>query len=263
MSDQPERRFWQIHLLTAVIAMAQAGALLPMFIEAYGSLQPGAYLFNVSAIALVILGVTALIVEIAAHHKWAQLLAGLVFVLLAGLIGRTVAIPLRIDSNQRRAIQACKALAEAEEIFHTTEFNCLHYARSLDALFNGDGHPPGPIWLIDASLAHAEYGTTPLVPRHGYLFKLLSAQGPHAPGGARDYVSRHDPPSPYDKEGKTDMRLGYAFVAFPSEYSATGKLSFIINNNGTIYEKDLGPNTTKLAIEMTEFDPDPSWTPTQ
>jgi hypothetical protein len=59
------------------------------------------------------------------------------------------------------------------------------------------------------------------------------------------------------------MRLGYAFVAFPSEYSATGKLSFIINNNGTIYEKNLGPNTTKLASEMTEFDPDPSWTPTQ
>jgi hypothetical protein len=84
-------------------------------------------------------------------------------------------------------------------------------------------------------------------PFNGYYFRILTSQGPHAPGGAKNYVV----------DG--NMTEGFAFVAYPAEYRSSGLMTFIVNESGTIYEEDLGPNTTKLAEAMTTFDPDSTW----
>jgi hypothetical protein len=75
----------------------------------------------------------------------------------------------------------------------------------------------------------------------------FTSQGPHAPGGAKNYIV----------DGK--MTAGFAFVAYPAEYRSSGVMTFIVNESGTIYEKDLGANTTKLAEMMTAYDPDSTW----
>jgi hypothetical protein len=85
------------------------------------------------------------------------------------------------------------------------------------------------------------------VPFNGYFFRILTSQGPNAAGGAKNYVV----------DG--NMTEGFAFVAYPAEYRSSGLMTFIVNESGTIYEKDLGPNTTKLAEAMTTYDPDSTW----
>ena len=105
---------------------------------------------------------------------------------------------------------------------------------------------------IDPLIAYA-YGKGPKgqvgdqVPFNGYFFRILTSQGPHAPAGARNYVVG----------GK--MTGGFAFVAYPAEYRSSGVMTFIINESETIYERDLGPNTTNLAEAMTAYEPDSTW----
>jgi hypothetical protein len=84
-------------------------------------------------------------------------------------------------------------------------------------------------------------------PFHGYFFHMLKKQGTHAPGGAKDYMA----------DGK--MAGGYAFVAYPAEYGNSGVMTFIINQDGVLYQKDLGKTTTEIATAMAEFDPDGGW----
>jgi hypothetical protein len=85
------------------------------------------------------------------------------------------------------------------------------------------------------------------VPYNGYFFRILTKQGPHAKGGAKNYIV----------DGV--MAGGFAFVAYPAEYRASGVMTFIVDELGTIYEKDLGPNTTKTMEAMTAYDPDSTW----
>ena len=85
------------------------------------------------------------------------------------------------------------------------------------------------------------------VPFHGYYFRILTAQGKHAPGGAKNYIS----------DGK--MTGGFAFIAYPAQYRSSGVKTFIADSNGNVYEKDLGPDTAKIAGAMTGYDPDPGW----
>jgi hypothetical protein len=82
---------------------------------------------------------------------------------------------------------------------------------------------------------------------HGYHYKILTAQGPDAPGGAYDYVIG-------DR-----MRAGFALVAWPIQYGDTGVTSFMISHEGVLYQKDLGPNGAAIAREMKTFNPDPTW----
>ncbi|HEX9205326.1 MAG TPA: DUF2950 family protein, partial [Candidatus Deferrimicrobiaceae bacterium] len=85
------------------------------------------------------------------------------------------------------------------------------------------------------------------IPYHGYYFRILAAQGKNAPGGRYSYVVR----------GK--MLLGFAMVAYPASYGASGIMTFVVNQEGVVYQKDLGRNTAKAAAAMKEFDPDKSW----
>jgi hypothetical protein len=84
-------------------------------------------------------------------------------------------------------------------------------------------------------------------PYYGYYFKILKAQGKHAPGGAYDYVA------------KGNMILGFGLVAYPAKYGSSGIMTFIVNQEGVVYQKDLGKATTKAAKAMKRYDPDPTW----
>jgi hypothetical protein len=82
----------------------------------------------------------------------------------------------------------------------------------------------------------------------GYVYKILTAQGPLASGGAREYIVN----------GR--MTEGFALVAFPVRYGVSGIMTFMVNQDGVTYQKDLGPKTVELGQKITHFNPDPSWT---
>ena len=84
-------------------------------------------------------------------------------------------------------------------------------------------------------------------PLHGYYFKILTGQGAAASGGARSYIV------------KGEMSGGFALVAWPAQYDATGVMTFIVNQDGTVWERDLGPQTSTMARKMTVYNPDASW----
>jgi hypothetical protein len=84
-------------------------------------------------------------------------------------------------------------------------------------------------------------------PYHGYYYRVLKAQGANVKGGAKSYIV----------DGK--MTGGFAFVAYPADYRSSGVMTFIVNENGTIYQKDLGEKTADLAQQMTEYNPDRTW----
>ena len=112
------------------------------------------------------------------------------------------------------------------------------------------GQPQSPMGPLIASAAAEGYkrdSSGAPIPFHGYYYRVLTGQGKNAPGGAKNYLV----------DGK--MTNGFAFLAYPAEYRASGVMTFMINQDGVIVQKDLGPDTTKLASEITEFNPDKSW----
>jgi hypothetical protein len=87
----------------------------------------------------------------------------------------------------------------------------------------------------------------PRTPYHGYFFKILTRQGPHARGGRFSYIIN----------GK--MIAGHALIAYPDKWGSSGVMTFIVNNQGRVYQKNLGPNTAKIAAAITDYNPDPGW----
>lgn len=167
----------------------------------------------------------------------------------------------RTGRNEIAAMDACGDLVVAEKQYfaHAPDDSAKQFARRLvsekgrhDGLYSEDANNASDS-PIDPLIAYA-YRKGPRnqaveqVPFNGYFFRVLTSQGSHAAGGAKNYVVH----------GK--MTGGFAFVAYPAEYRSSGVMTFIVNESGTIYEKDLGPNSTKLAEAMTAFDPDFTWT---
>ena len=164
----------------------------------------------------------------------------------------------RIGNNELAAIRVCKALADAQDEY----FDQLHdgdtvhqYAQKFvsdEGKQNGlywktaEGEPQSPIGPVFKYAANEGYSKSG-DPFHGYYFRMLTAQGAAAPGGAKSYVV----------DGK--MTGGFAFVAYPAEYRNSGVMTFVVNLNGAIYEKDLGPKTADLVKAMTAINPDPTW----
>lgn len=161
----------------------------------------------------------------------------------------------RIGRNELSTIQVCHELVEAEK----EHFAGAHpgeagqYAQKFSAdqgTHDGLYHPVttgqpeiGPL-LAEAG---ADAGQSESQPFHGYYYRILTRQGSNAPGGAKDYTA----------DGK--MTGGFAFVAFPAEYKSSGVMTFLVNQDGIVYEKDLGQDTSKLARAMQEYNPDSSW----
>ena len=158
----------------------------------------------------------------------------------------------RIGHNERDALQAVLAYYDAQMEYASKERNdngLLEYATKFRS---SEGKHDGLYWPADAN------GPSPLGPRfgdanadgewHGYHFKILMAQGPSAPRGAYKYTFG------------SYMVRGFGLVAWPAKYGDSGVMTLIISHAGEVFEKDLGPETDKIASAMTVFDPDSSWT---
>ena len=194
--------------------------------------------------------------------------------------GLEEALNRKIGENEFSAIATCRAYAVAQWEYYTEgdwdHDGVAEYAQRListsgkhDGLYweTSEDDKPSPLGKLIAAARAEGYGPkaeTPdaagkggaqekegvseeRAPYHGYYFKILTRQGAAAPGGKYGYVINGN------------MIAGYAFVAYPDKWGSSGVMTFIINQQGRVYEKNLGPNTARLAAAMTEYNPDPSW----
>jgi hypothetical protein len=167
----------------------------------------------------------------------------------------------RIGGNELDAIQICHGFVEAQDEYaemKRTDGGPAQYAQRIvaepgkqDGLAwkTADGTWAGPVGENIAKVIEQGYGRGE--PYHGYYFKVLKGQGPAAPHGRMDYVV------------KGVMIGGFALVAAPAEYRVTGVKTFMVSNDGVVYEKDLGPTTLEQFKKMELFNPDSSWQPVE
>jgi Protein of unknown function (DUF2950) len=175
--------------------------------------------------------------------------------------GKEELLNRRIGRNELDVIQVCLAYVDAQrEYYMRNPLNSalLQYASKListkgkrDGLYweTSADEPPSPLGPLVAQARREGYkrAAGKPTPYHGYYYKMLTGQGPDAPGGAYDYVVRGA------------MIGGFALVAYPAQYGSSGIMTFIVNHDGVVYEKDLGPNTAATAQSMTKFNPDKTW----
>jgi len=169
----------------------------------------------------------------------------------------------RIGHNELGAIAACRGYIDAQKDYAAAGHDGLPrgiYARKLmsssgkqDGLYwetqEGEGaSPAGPLLASASGEGYASEGLGgKSQPYHGYFYRILKAQGPAAKGGTKSYL--------------VDDKLtgGVGLVAFPAQYRVSGVMTFIINQNGVVYQKDLGEKTAEVAGSMTEYNPDRTW----
>ena len=163
----------------------------------------------------------------------------------------------RIGRNELSSIRVCEELTAAEKEYYSTHNN--EYAQKIfsdEGQHNGlywkasDGESPSPVGPLVASAVTTGYaksqGAGP-TPFRGYYYLILTRQGKNGPGGAKNYIVN----------GK--MTGGFAFVAYPAEYRSSGVMTFIVSQDGVVYEKDLGKKTEVLAKALKEYNPNSSW----
>jgi hypothetical protein len=180
-------------------------------------------------------------------------------------VGKDELLGRRIGQNELATLEMMRAYVDAQREYASKDRDgdeVLEYAQRLassagrtDGLYwpkelNAEVSPLGPL-VADAqgeghfsASAGSETGPEPF---HGYLFKILTRQGSHAPGGKFDYIVNGN------------MILGFALVAWPAEYRTTGVMTFIVNQQGRVLQKDLGDKTARVAKEMRAYDPDRAW----
>ena len=168
----------------------------------------------------------------------------------------------RIGRNELNAMQVCLAYVDAQREYALQDVDgdgLLEYAQKFESdpgRKNGlywetkEGERPSPCGLLICRASKDDNRKKPpseSEPYHGYFYRVLKAQGANAPGGAFDYVVN----------GK--MIGGFALVAYPARYGISGMMTFIVNQDGQLYEKNLGRNTSAIAEAMKVFDPDKTW----
>lgn len=178
--------------------------------------------------------------------------------------GREEMLNRRVGRNELDAIQTLLAIVDAQREYAASDADgngFADYARKFksspgkkDGLYWPDeaGAPPSPLGPLVATASAEGYGKQPKsgegpAPYHGYQFRILTSQGKDAAGGAYDYLVG-------DK-----MLGGFAIVAWPASYGNSGIMTFIVNHDGVVYEKDLGAQTASIASAMTQYNPDPTW----
>ena len=168
----------------------------------------------------------------------------------------------RVGENELDAIQACLAFVDAEREYYwrnPQRESLLQYAQKLES---SPGHKDGLYWATSVdelpsplgeqfararAEGYLEEGATGKRAYRGYIYRMLTAQGSNAVGGAYDYMVG----------GK--MIGGFALLAVPAEYGNSGVMTFIVNHDGVVFSKDLGPETAKVAGALAAFDPDSTW----
>jgi hypothetical protein len=158
----------------------------------------------------------------------------------------------RIGRNELAAIETMRAYVQAQEEYAEQDRNGDGIREFAQKIVSSPGKRDGLYWPTAEGEPESPVG--PLLETRdlkdgyrGYRFRILKAQGKAAPGGARSYV----------KDGR--MTEGFALVGWPARYNETGLMTFIVNQDGVVYQKYLGPDTAAIAGAMTRFDPDASW----
>lgn len=174
--------------------------------------------------------------------------------------GKQELLNRRIGRNEITAIEVSRAYVAAQKEyasrFHTFAQTVQSSPGKKDGLYwaasDHDVSPLGPLVASATAEGYQLHGPTdPPAPYHGYYFRILTAQGAHAPGGARSYVS----------DGK--MTGGFALLAWPANHGSSGIMSFQVGPQGVVFQKDLGDGTEAAAKAITTYDPDESWEPTR
>jgi len=176
--------------------------------------------------------------------------------------GKEEILNRRIGRNELHAIEAVRAYVDAQREYYLRNpknDKLLQYAQRLvsakgarDGLYFAvkPGERPSPLGpLFERRQPGPEGDGSKRVPYHGYYYRILKGQGPDAPGGAYSYLA----------QGR--MIGGFALVAWPSAYGNTGVMTFLVNQDGVVYQKDLGKSTAAAAARITVFNPDKSWKP--
>jgi len=165
----------------------------------------------------------------------------------------------RVGANELDAIEVCRGFVEAQKGYALDlhdDSRVHQYAQRIistpgrqDGLYwkNADGTDGGPISEAVARAIDEGYAVAAASAYHGYIFQVLKGQGPAAPLGEIDYVIGDA------------MIGGFALIATPAEYGVTGVQTFIINHDGIVYQKDLGPDSVALAKQITRYNPDKTW----
>lgn len=171
--------------------------------------------------------------------------------------GRTEILDRRIGANELDAIQVCRGFVDAQHEYSLAMHDGVNqYAQRIisspgkqDGLYweDRDGRPAGPISKPIAQAIEEGYSTDQRSAYHGYYFKVLKGQGPAAPMGRLDYVIQGV------------MIGGFALIAAPAEYRVTGVKTFMVNQDGIVYQKDLGPDTLNIAKKIDLYNPDKTW----
>ena len=176
--------------------------------------------------------------------------------------GKEELLNRRIGRNELTAISVARAFVDAQNEYWWRFGSFAKSFRSTpgkkDGLYweetDGDESPLGPL-IASATAegyhhAKAEPGDAP-EPYHGYFYRILTEQGPRAPGGKMSYV----------RDGK--MVGGFALIAWPADYGSSGIMTFIVGREGVVFQKDLGAGTSETVKGITAYDPDQSWEPTK
>jgi len=177
--------------------------------------------------------------------------------------GKEELLNRRIGRNELNTIQTCLAYVDAQREYALKDRDSDKLREYAQKFWSAPGKKDGLYWETKEGEERSPFGSVAArgiqegyairkpgdkpTPYYGYFYKILKAQGKNAPGGAYDYVVR----------GK--MIGGFALVVFPAEYGASGIMTFIVNHDGVVYQKDLGKETGKIAKAMTKFDPDKTW----
>lgn len=169
----------------------------------------------------------------------------------------------RIGRNELRAIQVMRGYVEAQQEYASTSRDGapggIYAQRVSSSPGKHDGlywptaidEPPSPLGPLVAAATQEGYSAAEPAgrPYHGYRYRMLFAQGPEAPGGAREYIM----------DGQ--LKEGFALLAYPEKYGVSGIMTFMINQDGIVWQRDLGAETSKLATAMRTFSPDRGWIP--
>ncbi len=179
----------------------------------------------------------------------------------ASELGEDELINRRIGANELNAIYVLRAFVDAQRAYAAVDRDGDGVRQYAQKLASTPGKRDGLYWTADAAKGEEMSPFGPLIaesaaylkghgagdPYRGYRFRILTRQGPHAAGGAYNYL--------------INGRLigGFAMVAYPAEWGETGVMSFIVNHNGKVFEKDLGKESAALGAKMSAFDPGPGW----
>jgi hypothetical protein len=168
----------------------------------------------------------------------------------------------RVGENELATIQSCLAFVDAQQEYYLRNVQndpLQHYANKListtgkkDGLYwpataDEPQSPLGEEFVAARAEGYLKDGAPRGQPFHGYIYRLLTRQGPQAPGGAYEYTVNGE------------LLGGFALIAIPAEYGSSGVMTFIVNHDGVVYSRDLGPHTKDVAMGIVEFNPDSMW----